>query len=167
MYYHRAEISSFVKAWPNPNNLLKAVFEDISNELFLAEVRALGIVDKFVTGPLWRLIEAANNILSLYPHLFDLTKQLSQFCNDSSPIFQRSKTVFDDNVVEHHRNILYKKLFEPTTDSFDILTQQCLKVLFHAILVILERQCVDQLPGGKYWNPNDNIKSIAQKCSIY
>ena len=93
VYYHREEISSFVKAWHNPNNLLKAVFKDISNELFLSEVRALGIVDKLVTGPLWRLIEASNNILSLNPHLFDLKMQLSQFCNDSSSILQRSKTV--------------------------------------------------------------------------
>ena len=35
-------------------------------------------------------------------------------------------------------------------------------VLFHAILIILERQCIDQLPGGKYWNTNDNIKSMVQ-----
>ena len=47
VYYHREEISSFVKAWPNPNNLLKAVFEDIS----------LRIVDKLVIGQFWRLIE--------------------------------------------------------------------------------------------------------------
>ena len=60
------------------------------------------------------------------------------------------------------RDKLYDKLFESTTDSFDILTQQCLEVLFHAILIILERQCVDQLPGGKYWNPNDNNRSMAQ-----
>ena len=47
--------------------------------------------------------------------------------------------MFDDNVVEHHRDKLYKKLFLSTTDSFDILTQQRLEVLFHAILIILER----------------------------
>ena len=54
--------------------------------------------------------------------------------------------------VEHHQDKLYKKLFESTMDSFDILTQQCLEVLFHAILIIHKHQCIDQLPGGKYWN---------------
>ena len=78
------------------------------------------------------------------------------------PFFKEVRLCVDDNIVEHHRDILYKKLFEPTTDNFDILTQQYIEVLFHAIFIILERQCVDQLPGGKYWNPNDNITSIAR-----
>ena len=30
------------------------------------------------------------------------------------------------------------------------------------MILILERQCIDQLPGGKYWNTNDNIKSMVQ-----
>ena len=77
------------------------------------------------------------------------------------PFFIEAR-LFDDNVVAHHRDKLYKKLFEPTTDSFDIITQPCLQVLFHVILVILERQCIDQLPGGKYWNTTDSIKSMAQ-----
>ena len=43
-----------------------------------------------------------------------------------------------------------------------ILTKQCLEVLFHVIFIILEHQCIDQLPGGKYWNTNANIKSMVQ-----
>ena len=36
------------------------------------------------------------------------------------PFFHGGKTVFHDNVIEHHRDKLYDKLFESTTDSFDI-----------------------------------------------
>ena len=63
-------------------------------------------------------------------------------------------------------------MIEPPTDRSDILTQQWLDVLFHAILVILERQCIDRLPGGKYWNTNDNNNQwrkmfyLLTKCQI-
>ena len=64
--------------------------------------------------------------------------------------------------MKHNRNDVFEKLFMPTTDVFDILTPQCFEVLFHGILVILERQCVNPLPGGKYWNPSEVMKSIAK-----
>ena len=51
-------------------------------------------------------------------------------------------------------------------DEFDVLTQQCLEVVFHAILIILERQCSDQLPGGKYWNPTENVQNLASKVPL-
>ena len=56
LYYHKEAVKKFLASWPNPNNLLKAVNEDISNKVYLAEVRALGIINKLLTGPLWRLL---------------------------------------------------------------------------------------------------------------
>lgn len=52
-------------------------------------------------------------------------------------------------------------VLEKVDGEFDTLTQQALEVVFHAILIILERQCADQLPGGRYWNPDENITMIA------
>ena len=43
LYYHADSIKDFIKMFPNPNNLSKAVLEDITNDVFLAEARALGI----------------------------------------------------------------------------------------------------------------------------
>ncbi|XP_065655072.1 uncharacterized protein LOC136081590 [Hydra vulgaris] len=45
LYYHKDSITEFLNTWPNPNNLLKAIKEDIKNLVFIAEVRALGIID--------------------------------------------------------------------------------------------------------------------------
>ena len=62
LYFHKEAITEFFHAWPNKNNLLEAVNEDISNKLYLAEVRALGIADKIVTGPFWRIVENVDNM---------------------------------------------------------------------------------------------------------
>ena len=129
----------------------------------MAESRALGIIDKLITGPLWRLIEKTESILSLNPHLFDLKWQLSKFCKDASAIMN-GETIFGENVVEHHRDEVFDKLFQSTTESFDLLTQQCLEVLLHGVLMVLERQCADQLPGGKYWNPSDQLLKMSKNA---
>ena len=34
-------------------------------------------------------------------------------------------------------------------------------MLMHAVLIIIERQCADQLPGGKYWNPSPSMIAAA------
>ena len=148
LYFHFDSICSFLNSWPNPNHLLKAVKEDVNNSVFLAEARALGIVDKLVTGPLWRIIEDRKNILEINPFLFRLKLKLSDLCKDASPIFSDNHNLFNSNEIVLHRDELYEKLFENTNDTeFDVLTQQALEIIFHALLIILERQCVDQLPG--------------------
>ena len=165
VYYHKDAIQDFVKSWPDPNNLLKAVNEDCSHELFLAEIRALGIINKIITGPLWRLIEKADNILALNQDLYKLKMKLSEMCVDASSIFKGGK-IFDETKTNGDTidtvDKVSEKLFESTTADFDVLTQQCLEVALHGILIILERQCEDQLPGGKYWKPNDKLNLMGQ-----
>ena len=41
LYYHVDSIKDFIKKFLNPNSLIKAVQEDITNDVFLPEARAL------------------------------------------------------------------------------------------------------------------------------
>ena len=65
IYFHREGKKFFLKGWPNPNNLLEAVSEDMEFKLHLAELRALGTIDKVITGPFWRIVNQTKNILDL------------------------------------------------------------------------------------------------------
>ena len=66
VYYLREHIINFLtKTWGTPNRLLKAVLEDASNDLYIAGCKALGLIDKFITGPLWRILESDIHILDL------------------------------------------------------------------------------------------------------
>ena len=40
--------------------------------------------------------------------------------------------------------------------------QQPLEVISHVFLIILERQCADQLSEGKYWLPSDLIRDLSK-----
>ena len=55
VYFLRDFITEFNdKAFGTPNRLHVAVREDIAVDIYSAASRALGIIDKLVTGPLWR-----------------------------------------------------------------------------------------------------------------
>ena len=71
--------------------------------------------------------------------------------------------VFEPRDVKIHKDKLYEKLFEDTGNiEFVVLVQQSLEIISHAFLIILERQAIDQLPGGKYWNSDDQIQKAAE-----
>ena len=161
IYYHLNDIKSFLDGWPAPNNLLKAVKEDMESTVHLAELRALGIIDKLVTGPFWRVVNKVDNILQLNTSLFKIKECFEKWCVDASELME-GKPLFDEDDVPIHKDDVYEALFIPTEDpDFDSITQQALELLMHGLLLILERQAQDQLPGGKYWNPSKTEKTIS------
>ncbi|XP_060605769.1 uncharacterized protein LOC132758233 [Ruditapes philippinarum] len=125
---------------------------DVREPLYVACVRALGLIDKVITGPLWRVIEAAPNCLSLNTHLLQLKIALENWSKDAAP-FLEGECVFEEMVAPITRDCVNDALFTPTDDPvIETYTQMALEVSFGAMLIILERQAKDQLPGGKYWH---------------
>nr|XP_047144798.1 uncharacterized protein LOC124818272 [Hydra vulgaris] len=98
----------------------------------------------------------------------DAATVLQNFTNivdDICDVFVNGKIFEDTNLL--HQDVVYTKLFECTqNDEFDSLTVHSLEIIFHAILVILERQCADQLPGGKYWNPSNSVSEAASNVPV-
>ncbi|WAR27970.1 hypothetical protein MAR_013674, partial [Mya arenaria] len=59
------------------NNLLKSVLHDIQISEYLAGVKALGLISRLVTGPLWCLIEDKNiHILEINKHYLQLVNSV-------------------------------------------------------------------------------------------
>lgn len=58
VYYLHQHIRTFLKTWGTPNRLLQAIREDIDNDVNIAGCKALGLIDKHITGPLWRILES-------------------------------------------------------------------------------------------------------------
>ena len=52
-YYVFDHLKEFFDVVKGENKLLSAVFHDLQVSYFKAGCRALGLIDKFVTGPLW------------------------------------------------------------------------------------------------------------------
>ena len=102
LYHHANDISNFLAQWSNPNELLKSVNFDITEKSVLSGVRALGIIDKLITGPLWRQIETASNVLDLNPILLHLKTKLEEFSHNAQPLLA-GDPVFSDVTIHKER----------------------------------------------------------------
>ena len=171
LYYHKEHIKNFLENWPNPNRLLKSVNELLENPFNLACVRALAIVDKILTGPLWRLIED-KTILEMTPYLQDLKIKLEEITQNSKPIFEKDFFIFDpckfgENGKINKESALFKKLLEKHAPEIDEMTFLALEAILSSVLIILERQAKDQLDGGKYARPTDDFKKSAENIKAH
>jgi len=67
----------FKEVWQSPNQLLKAVFSDIQVPEFLAGCHASGLINKIITGPLWRVVENSDvTILEMNSYFDTLIRKL-------------------------------------------------------------------------------------------
>ena len=59
IYYLKGHIIQFIESihGTQANRLLQSVLKDTKNTVFISGCRALGLIDKIVTGPLWRKLE--------------------------------------------------------------------------------------------------------------
>ena len=149
VFYHKSHIPDFLFKWPSPNRLLQLVAKDIVEPVYLAGVRALGILDKIVTGPFFRLTETATSALELNPHLKRMQECVEQWSMDASPLLEGA-TPFDEDIVPIHRANIFDSLFQEQSVQLETLTQEALEIIFNSWIILFERKAQDPLLGGKY-----------------
>ena len=163
VFCHRSHIHDFLLKWPTPNCLLQVVSKDIVEPVYLTGIRALGILDKIVTGPFFRLTENAKSVLDLNPHLQQMQKCFEQWSQDASPLLE-GETLFNEEVVPIHRNEMYESLFKEQSEQLETFTQKALEIIFNSWIILFERKAQDQLPGGKYATPSPEL--LAQAANV-
>ena len=151
LYYISDFIKSFFKdVWQTPNQLLRAVYSDIQVPEFLAGCRALGLVNKIVTGPLWRVLESSDiSITEMNVFYQTLVSYIEEWSLDASKLLCGEAVLFPDfppseDAVWHHLT---------TASESDSTTQEILQIIFHAFSALLTRLLSDHLPGGVHDNP--------------
>ena len=73
LYYLHDHLQHFFDIVKDDNKLLKAVHSDLQIQSYLCGCRALGLINKFVTGSLWGLFESGI-------HILDLNKPYQKMC---------------------------------------------------------------------------------------
>ena len=62
LYNH---LKHFFESVKDESKLVKAAYSDLQIKSYLSGCRALGLINKFVTGTLWRLLEYGIHILDI------------------------------------------------------------------------------------------------------
>ncbi|CAG2222466.1 unnamed protein product [Mytilus edulis] len=109
VFYHAKHIKEFIELYfdDKQNNLVSCVANYVNNNVYLAGCRALGIIDKLCTGPLWRQIEESKHILDLNNVWLNFYNFLDEFSKDSSDLL-RGKVIYPDYTIKDE---VYNSLF--------------------------------------------------------
>ena len=156
VYYHWHDISSFFHDGycGQTNKLLQAISNGMEISDHKAMCRALGIIEKIITGPLWRLLEERKHIFEmnsdwelLYNSVLTLSKDATDLLH-GEPIFTN---------VSITKDCVWVDLFTTQDTEFQSKTKECLQKVLCSFIPLLLRQLHDQLPGGKYHQPSQKV----------
>ena len=153
-------ITNCIQNIKTPNKLLKCVLKDIENEYHLAGCRALGLLQKLITSPLWRVTESKGHILDMNHTYKDLVDFFDKCAQDEDALldFIHGTSPFSEHLVEHDE--VLEKLAKPS--ELDVQCAKLLQPVMLALKTYLEKAVKENLPGGQYWETDDNVKSVTQ-----
>ena len=130
LFYHAGAVyyvSDVVKAfftdvWQTPNQLLRAVDKNIEVPEYVAGCKALGLVNKIITGPLWRVLESDVTILEMNDYFQTLVTHLDMWALDATSVLCGETILFPD--FPPSEDVIWQHLIMPS--EHDSLTISCL-----------------------------------------
>ena len=156
VYYLQSHMVKFIESahGGQENRLLQAVLADLRDPVCIADCRALGLIDKVVTGPLWRkLSESSISVLEMGSVYTEMKAMFDSWSGDSHALIEGSATLKEAGDV--HTDEVWNALIE--SNATDVMTQELLHLFFAAFSAITQRLLLDHLPGGKYHVVADTV----------
>ena len=164
-YYLKDHLEVFFERVGGDNKLLSAVRNDLQVTTFMAACRALGLIDKLITGPLWRCIEKAGHIVDMNELYQSLSDCFLSWASDATEFMKGNVNVFDGR-VDIHKDEVFDCLILPRDEDFDGLTKQCLEVIFSGFTVVTKRLLGDHLKGGVLWDKSSDKNFMEETESV-
>lgn len=124
---------------------------DVKVKEYVAATRALGVINKMITVPLWRVIEDKTlGILDMNAKYTSMRDSLKAWSEDASALLTGEVYLFNDTLI--NRDVVYEKLVEQCTD--DSITVEILQLMFKSFYLTMERMLKDHLPQGVHDKPS-------------
>ena len=137
--------------WQTPNQLLRAVLVDIQVPEYIAGCKALGLISKIITGPLWRVLEFNHiSILDMNERYQRLKSCLDEWACNAMAVLSGEAILYDD--FPPVDDAIFSSLI--SSSEFDGTVQEILQILFSALSLLVSCFVEEHLPEGKYDNPS-------------
>ena len=116
LYYLKQAIDDFFDTGLSTGNqLLKAVEADSKVKEYWAVCRALGLVNKIVTGPFWRLLESDVPILEMNKKYQQMVACFDKWAQDASPVVSGEARLFAEYSRSPHVDAVWDALLKPSS----------------------------------------------------
>ena len=87
----------------------------------LVAIRALGLINKTITGPFWRLIETKKNQIELSPATQELSEKFGLYSKDATDLLN-GVCAFSEGTM--HQDDEYQSLVYPKEDKEGLLRHE-------------------------------------------
>ena len=129
------------------NKLLKAVHSDLSVHHFIVGCRALGLVSKAITEPLWKAIEKPGHILEMNCRYVRAVAMLEKWMNDPTTLLTLSEELYDD--IPSEKDQVAASLTNGNFAS-DAMTSQVLGLILAGVVSVSKHMLQQHLAGGEF-----------------
>ena len=157
VYYLQSHMITFIESvhGNHANRLLQAVLADLKNPVYMAGCRALGLIDKVVTGPLWRKLKDPSISVLKMSHVYsEMKNKFDSWNNDANEFINGEAKL--DSADDVHVNEVWTALTE--TSEGDSMTMELLQLLFGSFSITTQRMLIHHLPEGKYHSSDAKLK---------
>ena len=142
-------MTEFLQKTSSMNGLLKSVLKDLETPFFISGCKALGLVSKFITTPLWRIIESKDISISMMNERYrSLLGFLDNTSQDLESFINGELILFNDISVKEDK--VYESLIPPSEVNESVILP--LSVILLVLSKLLKHQYGDHLRGGKLEN---------------
>jgi hypothetical protein len=147
------------------------VLHDLKIQVFIAGCKALGLICKLITTPLWNLIERKDiHIMDMNKHYLELTTFLNDASQDLDGFISGRMLPFGENTYIK-RGKVFEKLISQSEHDGNTCT--ILSIVLPAIAKLAQNNFRDHLPGGTFENLSEqqievtkSVASLAKVCLL-
>ena len=155
VFYLHPFLVEFLNNLSLDNKLMSAVYHDLQVLHFRVACQALDLIDKYVTGPPWRMMVKEKEVLNMSKHYQKMYIFFNDCFLDATPFLEGRNSIFPDLVREDDR--LGSLLSFDYGPNVKLMLKQCLELIFGGFGSISKKMLEDHLHGGKYAAPDQNL----------
>lgn len=146
VYYLKHHMANYIESCHNqPNRLLQAILSDLKQPVYISGCRALGLIEKMVTGPLWRKLEQSDvSVIDMGDYYTKMQAKFDFWSSDSQAFIEGTACIDDE--VPIHQDEVWNALVE--SDENNTMTLEALQIVFSSFCITTQRLLIDHLPGG-------------------
>jgi len=164
VYFLHECMLDFLKTVGAENRLLKAILFDLQVTEYVSGMKALGLISKIVTCPLWCILEDKGvTMADMNAKYLQLVEFLQDAATNTDKFMLGELHVFESYV---NKDCVYECLIQPN-EKFDEACQGQLKIILAALCTLCKKLYKDHLPEGKLCHLDPNNAKGVPKTSCF
>ena len=162
-FYLYEKLVDFFKKINLDNKLLSSVHWDLGAIAYRVGCGALCLIEKLVSGPIWKIISKEKHILNISAHYQSFASFFDLSADDASAFMKGDKSFCDFAFV--NKDVGYRKLITPD-ELIDDMTKQALEITFSVLTVVTRQMLHDHLGDGKFTNGRNEQELAKETQSV-